>query len=175
MEKIDRKRHDKRYQKTIGFIKKHLGEGAKILDLGIQNPFSEIMAEEGYQVINTKGENLDDEYDKYTDLDVDVVTAFEIFEHLFAPYNFLKNTTATKLFASVPLKLWFSDAYWNEKDDWDKHYHEFEPKQFDFLLEKTGWKIVDSEKWMSYDSKLGFRPILRRFTPRHYIVYCERV
>ena len=81
-----------------------------------------------------------------------------------------------KLIASVPLKLWFAEAYWNESDDWDKHYHEFEKKQFNFLLEKTGWKVKDSELWTSPGTnKLGFRTLLRYFTPRYYIVYCERI
>jgi hypothetical protein len=30
---------------------------------------------------------------------------------------------------------------------WDRHYHEFEDWQLDWLLEKTGWKIIDSQKW----------------------------
>jgi len=103
------------------------------------------------------------------------VTAFEIFEHLLAPYNILKELKCNKLIASIPLKLWFARAYWNESDDWDKHYHEFEPKQFQFLLEKTGWKIKDSEFWTSPDqNKIGVRPLLRYFYPRYYIVYCER-
>mgnify|MGYP001500088977 FL=1 len=103
------------------------------------------------------------------------MTAFEIFEHLFAPYNILKEFKSNKLVASVPLKLWFAQAYWNENDDWDKHYHEFEPKQFQFLLEKTGWKIMDYEMWTSPDpNKIGIRPLLRYFYPRYFIVYCER-
>ena len=70
------------------------------------------------------------------------------------------------MIASVPLKLWFASAYWNEADDWDKHYHEFEIKQFKFLLEKAGWTIKDQELWTSPDPKrLAFVPcyaILRR-------------
>ena len=47
--------------------------------------------------------------------------------------------------------------------------------RFDFLLEKTGWKIIDSEKWLPKEKmKFGFRPLLRKFTSRYYIVYCER-
>ena len=87
----------------------------------------------------------------------------------------LKNIKCKRLIASVPLKLWFAEAYWNPNDDWDKHYHEFEVKQFDLLLEKTGWKIKDSALWTSPDpSKIGIRPMLRYFVPRYYIVYCER-
>ena len=94
---------------------------------------------------------------------------------MLAPFNILKSISSKSLIASVPLKLWFSSAYWNENDDWDKHYHEFEPKQFKFLLEKSGWIIKDFELWTSPDnSKIGIRPLLRNFYKRYYIVYCER-
>lgn len=166
---------EKRYAKTLAFLKKHAPENSSLLDLGTENPFSKIMKEAGFSVQNTQGEDLDIEYQKYTNLDVDLVTSFEIFEHMLAPFNILKSLQTKKLIASIPLKLWFTSAYWNEKDDWDKHYHEFEVKQFNFLLEKTGWKIKDSELWTSSDwRKIGIRPILRHFTPRYYIVYCER-
>jgi hypothetical protein len=38
-------------------------------------------------------------------------------------------------------------AYRSKTDMWDRHYHEFEDWQLDWLLEKTGWKIIDSQKW----------------------------
>ena len=167
---------DKRYKKTLAFVNKHIPENSKILDLGTPNPFSAILKEKGFNVTNTNGENLDIEYSKYTNTDADFITSFEIFEHMLAPFNILNELKTDKLIASVPLKLWFASAYWNEKDDWDKHYHEFEIKQFKFLLEKTGWKIKDSEVWTNGNWKqIGFRPFLRHFTPRYYIVYCERI
>lgn len=170
------KTHQKRYQKTLAFLDKHLSKGSHLLDLGTENPFTPFLKDAGYSVQNTQGENLDDAYEAVAETACDCVTAFEIFEHLLAPYNVLKELKADKLIASVPLKLWFAEAYWNEKDDWDKHYHEFEKKQFDFLLEKTGWKIVDAQLWTSPDpNKIGLRPLLRYFTPRYYIVYCERI
>lgn len=156
-------------------MSKHLEQGSSLLDLGTENPFTPQLKAAGYRVKNTKGENLDDDFHPYIGLDVDCVTAFEIFEHLLAPYNILKALKNKRLIASVPLKLWFSEAYWNSNDDWDKHYHEFEVKQFDFLLEKSGWKIIDSALWTSPDpKKIGIRPLLRYITPRYYIVYCER-
>jgi hypothetical protein len=165
----------KRYLKTLKFLQDHIPESASILDLGIKNPFSEMMQKNGYSVVNTKGENLDSDYQSYVNLDVDVVTSFEVFEHMLAPYNFLKALNTKKLIASVPLKLWFASAYWNEGDNWDKHYHEFEIKQFDYLLKLTGWEIKDHELWTSSDwKKVGVRPFLRHFSPRYYIVYCER-
>ena len=167
---------ERRYTKTISFLEKVAPPPLRILDLGTENPFSKIMKQKGYEVCNTNGEDLDAEFDVVNHYAVDMVAAFEIFEHMLAPFNILKEIKCGRLVASVPLKLWFASAYWNEKDDWDKHYHEFEPKQFDFLLRKTGWKIVASEKWTSANPwKFGIRPFLRNFVPRYYIVYCEKI
>ena len=165
-----------RYKKTLSFIKKHINSSEKILDLGTENELSKFIRTNGYDVSNTNGENLDICFDAVQNDKYDVITSFEIFEHMFAPFNILREINAKKIIASVPLKLWFADAYWNMDDDWDKHYHEFEKKQFDFLLKKTGWRIIDSEKWIPKNQfKLGLRPILRMFTNRYYIVYCERL
>ena len=104
----------------------------------------------------------------------ELITAFEIFEHMIAPFNILREIKANKLVASIPLRLWFSSAYRNPEDQWDQHYHEFEDWQFDWLLEKAGWKITKRDKWANPTRKLGIRPLLRYFTPRYYIVYAER-
>ena len=166
---------NKRYEHTLHFLRKHINADESILDLGVENPFAKIMVEDGYSVKNTQGEDLDIDYSTVTNTDTDVITAFEIFEHLLAPLNLLSNTKATKLVASIPLKLWFSAAYRSKIDKWDRHYHEFEDWQFDWLLEKAGWKIIDRQKWTNPTKKFGIRPILRWFTPRYYIIYAERV
>jgi hypothetical protein len=166
---------NKRYKKTIEFLKKHVSENASILDLGVSNPFSEIMKQQGYAVENTKGEDLDIDTSSISNSNAEVVTAFEIFEHLLSPFTVLKSIKSDKLVASVPLKLWFSSAYRSKTDMRDRHYHEFEDWQFDWLLEKAGWKIKAREKWTNPTKKIGVRPILRWFTPRYYIVYAERV
>jgi hypothetical protein len=44
---------------TLEFFKKHISTSETIFDLGISNPFSKIMVENKYTVINTKGEDLD--------------------------------------------------------------------------------------------------------------------
>ncbi|PNQ75339.1 methyltransferase [Hanstruepera neustonica] len=166
---------NKRFKITAEFLKKHISSDSKILDLGIENPFSKIMKNMSYHVQNTQGEDLDLDTSTIVNSDADVVTAFEIFEHLLSPFNVLQSINANKLVASVPLRLWFSPAYRSKTDMWDRHYHEFEDWQFDWLLEKTGWKIIDRKKWTNPTKKLGLRPILRWFTPRYYIVYAERV
>ena len=166
--------HNRRYTYTIEFLQKVLPAPATILDLGTRNVFSEIMEQHGYTVINTEGEDLDLLPDVVKKHKVDAVTAFEIFEHLIAPFNVLNAITSTKLITTIPLNLWFAKAYRSKTDSWDRHYHEFEDWQFDWLLEKSGWNIKETQKWTSPVNKIGFRPILRKFTPRYYAVYAER-
>ncbi|MEP2935826.1 MAG: methyltransferase [Gilvibacter sp.] len=164
----------KRYQKTIDFLKENISKDEAILDLGVQNPFTEYMTREGYDVINTKGEDLDLDVTSIKDSDRPVLTAFEILEHLVSPFSLLQESSASKLVASVPLKLWFAAAYQSKTDERDRHYHEFEDWQFDWLLEKAGWQIIKREKFTNPVKKVGFRPFLRRFTPRYYLVYAVR-
>ena len=164
----------KRYRLTLDFLKEHIPTNSEILDLGTTNPFSERMKENGYEVINTQGEDLDINTNAISNSKAEVVTAFEIFEHLLSPFTVLTAINAPKLVASVPLKLWFSPAYRSKTDEWDRHFHEFEDWQFDWLLEKAGWEIKARKKWTNPTKKIGFRPILRWFVPRYYIVYAER-
>lgn len=165
---------NKRFARTMAFLEKHISENESILDLGVPNPLSEIMSEHGYAVTNTKGEDLDVDFSSVTGFQGDVVTAFEIFEHLLAPLNVLSRIKANKIVTSIPLRLWFSPAYRSKTDPWDRHYHEFEDWQFDWLLEKAGWEIKDRLQWTHPVKKIGIRPVLRLFTPRYYIVYAER-
>lgn len=165
----------KRYRHTIQFLKKHIPTSETILDLGVENPFTQIMLDHDYHVENTKGEDLDFDVSNIVNSDAEVVTAFEIFEHLLSPFTVLKSIKADKLVASIPLRLWFSSAYRDKHDKRSNHFHEFEDWQFDWLLEKTGWEIIDKQKWKNPTKKIGFRPILRWFTPRYYIVYAKRI
>ena len=164
----------KRYKHTLQFLQEVVSTDDSILDLGVINPFSEIMKKEGFNVTNTQGEDLDLETEAVKTNKYDVVTAFEIFEHLVAPFNVLQDIQAKKLVASVPLKLWFASAYKSKTDTRDRHFHEFEDWQFDWLLEKAGWTIKKRVKFTNPVKKVGLRPMLRRFTPRYYLIYAER-
>lgn len=165
----------KRYKHTLDFVVQNVALEASILDLGVSNPFSDILRTKGFKVTNTEGEDLDLDTASVQTTDFDVVTAFEIFEHLVSPFNVINDIKAKKLVASVPLKLWFASAYRSKTDERDRHYHEFEDWQFDWLLEKAGWHIKKREKFTNPIRKVGIRPILRRFTPRYYLVYAERI
>lgn len=166
---------NKRFKHTLEFLKKHISTSETILDLGVENPFSKIMKSEGFSVKNTTGEDLDNDQSVFLSEKKDVVTAFEIFEHLLNPYTILKEIKSDKLLISIPMRLWFSSAYRSKTDMWDRHYHEFEDWQLDWLLEKTGWKIIDRARFTHPVKKIGFRPLLRLFTPRYYMVYAERI
>ncbi|GAA0873567.1 hypothetical protein GCM10009117_27140 [Gangjinia marincola] len=164
----------KRFKETLDFLTEILQPPAKILDLGVSNPFSDIMQKQGYTVTNTTGEDLDESREALTQSGYDAVTAFEIFEHILNPYEVLKSIKADKLFISVPLRLWFSAAYQSKTDPWDRHYHEFEDWQLDWILEKTGWNIKKRIKFTHPVKKFGVRPLLRLVTPRYYLIYAER-
>ena len=164
----------RRYNLTLNFVKQHIRKNEEIFDLGVKNPLSDLLKSNGYTVTNTNGEDLDFDCSSIQNSKADVVTAFEIFEHLVSPFVVLKEIKANKLIASVPLKLWFSKAYKSKTDMRDRHFHEFEDWQFDWLLEKAGWTIISREKWTNPTKKIGIRPLLRYFTKRFYIVYAER-
>ena len=159
----------KRYKHTLEFLQSVLPAPATVLDLGVRNPFSEIMEQNGYTVYNTSGEDLDEVPEIVKEFKIDAVTSFEIFEHLLAPLAVLKAIETKKIITTIPLNLWFAKAYKSSTDMRDRHYHEFEDWQFDWLLEKAGWNIKKRQKWTS-----GIRPILRKFTPRYYAVYAEK-
>ena len=166
--------HDKRFQKTLDFLNRYIDPKSSILDLGVANPLSELMQDQGHEIENTLGQDLDEDQSQLINSKAKVATAFEILEHLLSPYLVLKSIKAEQLIVSVPLKLWFASAYQSKTDRRDRHYHEFEDWQLDWLLEKTGWKIMATEKWVNPPQSFGFRSILRYFVPRYYIVYAEK-
>ncbi len=114
----------KRFNITLNFLRKHISTTETIFDLGVSNPFSKIMTENGFEVINTKGEDLDNDQTALQTENYQVFTAFEIFEHLLNPYTVLQHVKCDKVLISIPLRLWFSPAYRSKTDKWDRHYHE---------------------------------------------------
>jgi hypothetical protein len=169
----------RRYKLTITFLEKYIPEDSNILDLGTENGLGNYMKAKGYKVENTNGEDFDVDYrliDRYylTTM-IDVVTAFEIFEHLMNPLAVAIKIPSNKLMASIPLRLWFAKSFKNKTNPAGWHFHEFERWQFDWMLEKAGWKIIARETHTSPTFRLGFRSILRWITPRIYLVYAERI
>ena len=159
---------EKRFRYSVKFTEKYIDKSEKITDLGEPNKLADMLLDRGYRVTNTSP-SCDLDYG--SKVATSVITSFEIFEHMFAPFNFLMNNKG-KLIVSVPLNVWFSPEYWNYKDKRDCHYHEFSVRQFNHLLDRTGWYIVASEKTSFF--KFGIRPILRLFWPSYYFVYAVK-
>jgi hypothetical protein len=167
--------HRARFERTLAFMAASTPPPARILDLGAENTMARRMRAAGYDVQSTEGD-LDFHPEAAAAEGVEAVTAFEILEHLVSPMPLLRAAKAPRLFASVPLRLWFASAYRNPDEEWDRHYHEFEDWQFDWLLGKAGWRVVRREKWTPTGAfTLGLRPLLRRVTPRWYVVEAVRV
>lgn len=97
--------HLRRYNNTINFLNKQkINQKNRILDLGIENPFSEIMEKRGFTVFNTGKTDLDLNPEIVKNFDVDVVTAFEILEHLVSPFPLLKKFAWQKTYCNCTLK-----------------------------------------------------------------------
>ena len=167
--------HRDRFERTLAFVGRTLAPPATLLDVGPDNALARDFRTAGYAVENTGTADLDDEPSAAA-LEADALVAFEVFEHLVNPLGVLRASPSKRLFASVPLRLWFAPAYRNPADDWDRHFHEFEDWQFDWLLEKAGFEVVRREHWTPKRSGVprGVRPLLRTVTPRWYVVEARR-
>ncbi len=167
--------HRDRFERTLAFVGASLAPPARLLDVGPDNALAARFRESGYAVANTGTADLDDAPEAAA-APADALTAFEVFEHLVNPLGVLRAARAPRLFASVPRRLWFSTAYRSATDPWDRHFHEFEDWQFDWLLDKAGWDVVRRERWIPKRSgvPLGVRPLLRTLTPRWYVVEAAR-
>lgn len=163
---------ERRFSSSLKFLHVASPPPTRVLDLGTPNELGRRMQLAGYEVTNTEGDL--EQITTPLGENADLVTTFEILEHLVSPDNVLRAIQAPRLIATVPLRLLFASAYCNPSDPWDRHFHEFEDWQFDWLLEQAGWKIIRTEKWTSYGACTGIRPLLRRFTPRYYAVEAVR-
>ena len=91
---------EKRYRKTLAILQRFAPKGTSILDLGVRNPFSEVMEKEGYVVHNTQGEDLDLHPEILKSYQGEMVTALEILGY----YNsFLQKTSSLQYLCAYGL------------------------------------------------------------------------
>ena len=86
-------------------------ENVNVFDLGTPNKLSNRIRKLGCKVKNTSGEDLDLKPEIVKKFDIEIVTVFEILEHLVSPLNVLMQLPCDKVVASIPLRLWFAKAY----------------------------------------------------------------
>ena len=168
----------KRFRKTLRLLDEKypsgMGDDLLLYDLGCRTEMSRLMAKKYFVLNNITDIDFDVDQDEITELsdDTQVTTSFEVFEHLLNPYAVLKAIKSEELLCSVPLRVWFSRAYWRS-DKRDRHFHEFERRQFLWLLDATGWDVLDSGVWY-IGQGIGIRPFLRLFFPSYFWVHAKR-
>ena len=85
MENRLNKTHERRFSNSLKFLHAASPPPARILDLGTPNELGRRMQLAGYEVTNTEGDL--EQVTTPLGEDADLVTAFEILEHLVSPYN----------------------------------------------------------------------------------------
>jgi len=166
----------KRHQITLDLVHKIIPDDKIIFDLGQQNEMSLLMAKD-YQVINnTPKADFDKDQQEIIELSqmANVCTSFEVFEHLLNPYAVLKSIVSPYMLCTVPLNTWFKKAHWDKTDRRDRHFHEFEQRQFLWLLEETGWDVISYGTFSASD-KMGLMYFLRILYPNYLYVLAKRI
>jgi predicted methyltransferase len=68
----------RRYRITKAFLEQTISKQEKIIDLGVVNPFSEVLKKEGYNITNTTGEDLDIDTQAVQDNNYEVMVCISI-------------------------------------------------------------------------------------------------
>ena len=166
----------KRMEYTKQFIKKFLKLNTNIvLDIGENNPVGNKLANYfGLKLYNTSGD-LDYSYEAEGHV-YDVVFCFEVLEHLLSPKFFLMELKKyidkeTQIFISYPSRC---------KPMWTPlHFHEYDKARMKYLLEMTGYKIINWEKhkiprsFFSFHTFKGIRPFIRYFYNPDNLIYMK--
>jgi SAM-dependent methyltransferase len=154
-----------RWQKTMRFVEGSqpaIAELSSGLDLGDRTPLCDDLERHFCCHFASTGCDLD--IDSLSG-SYDVVTAFEVLEHLFNPLHALLEVRKVlagphaRLFVSVPAA---KPALLKSPD----HFHEMSPSELDSLFGRAGFRSIRSDifrirRWPFYLT--GFKPFLRAF------------
>jgi len=153
---------ESRFKQTVDFIENVSGV---VLDIGERNDLSNYIEQYlDITIINTKSDlNYLIKYN-YPIRKFNVVFCFEVIEHLLNPLLFFDNLYETTfqdvhIFLSYPSRpKWL----WNN----DEHFHEYDRLRFNYLLKKTGFKIIREKSIYVKRKPVGIRPLIRNFIPQ---------
>ena len=164
-------RSESRFRQTVDFIGNISGVS---LDIGERNHLSDYIEERlNVSIVNTFSDldycieyNADDEM-------FDYVFCFEVIEHLLNPRNFFDKLYClvhkdSRIFLSYPSR---PKLFWNN----DEHFHEYDRLRFNYLLQKTGFKIVRQKNIYVRRTPNGIRPLLRNFIPQTVIFELQKI
>lgn len=163
----------KRVRYTIDFLRRYIHYGRTVLDIGEKNPIGKYTAAwYDLKLDNTSGD-LDYNFTA-PKKGYDIVFCFEMIEHLMSPKFFLLElkkyiTVDTQIFITYPSRPKF---LWT-----DLHFHEYDRKRFEYLIDSCGYKILDwqvrraSKPFSEYIT--GIRPLLRLIFGKSNLVYIK--
>ena len=165
-----------RLKRTKNLLAQYIDKDTKVLDLGPDNLMRRKLADHfGNSISGTNHLDLNRNYSEIAYDNEDIITSFEVFEHLFNLYPVLKRLREfdIPLICSVPLRFPLSKQYWTEEYH-DRHYNEFERNQIHWILTESGFNIVREEYWFLDWNLGGVRPFLRSFlVPSWIALVCE--
>ena len=156
-----------RWKKTLAFMNKDI-DVTTALDIGDRSPFTEQM--ESFYNCDFDNTNVDLDTGHLTGK-YDLVTAFEIIEHLFNPLHFLTEIKGVLNEGGI---LYLSTPRGKPYFLWSKdHFHEMGYSRLKSLLDYAGFRIIHMEAIRIQPSSFfltGIRPILRFIYERHLIL-----
>ena len=156
-----------RWQKTLKFLEENdaINNG---LDIGDRTDFTTKL--EKFYKCSFNNTDIDLDVEQLSG-NYDIVTAFEIVEHLFNPLHFLLqiknilNEDGTLYLSTPKGKPYF---LWSKE-----HFHEMGYKRLFSLIDRAGFKIIRKKEIRIqpiYFYFTGIRPILRFFFEKHLIL-----
>lgn len=162
-----------RFEMTIQWLQNFKLEG-NFLEIGDRSPFSE-MIEKEFKISIRQNTDFDLDYCKVKfDKKFDNILFFEVVEHLLNPLLFMEWThkhlkNDGRVYLSTPV---FKPKWMRDKT---QHFHEFNINELEFLIFKSGFKIVDKKiinpnPW--YWLFKGLRPFLRFIGFQRTILLC---
>ncbi|SVD45776.1 uncharacterized protein METZ01_LOCUS398630, partial [marine metagenome] len=158
-----------RWKKTLLFLNQF--QACSGLDIGNRTPLTKQL--EAHYNCSFKNTTIDLDEGQLIG-EYDVITAFEIIEHLFNPLHLLTEISQVlkdegKLYLSTPkgkpLFLWS-----------EEHFHEMHEKSLMNLINRAGFKMIRKETILIHPLSFyftGLRPFFRLFYERYWLIELE--
>ena len=161
-----------RYRNTLQWLK-NFDICGPCLDLGHRTRLTELIESEFDLICDNYTNDLDyiciNEFGKNC---YENIFAFEVIEHVIDVLKIviaMRNATKNKVYLSTP------PARPNFIRSKDYHFHEFQPEQLIYLINKAGFKVVANAKIKTLPKNIlyrGIRPWFRYFKWNTTTIFC---
>ena len=162
-----------RWKNTLDFLSIPLHKFKKGLDIGEKSPLTDMLEE--FYSIKFQNTNVDLDLEILTG-NYDIVTSFEVIEHLYNPlFNLLEIRKILNddgvLYLSTP--LYKPGFLWSPN-----HFHEMKRESIINLFKKANFEIIREHTFKIHPNTFylkGFRPFLRLFFERVQIFELRKI